>query len=89
MSDAANIAYAARAKNGGKLTLPVLFLHATYDYTCETMDSRFAEPMRRDRFVTLPCREREVSAAQEYLGRCDCRPPRVHRRGAKRAVRLS
>ena len=40
-------------------------------------------------FVTLPCREREVSAAQELSGRCDCRPPRVHRRGAKRAVRSS
>ena len=48
MNDAANIAYAAQAKNGGALTLPVLFLHAPYDYTCETMDSRFAEPMRRD-----------------------------------------
>ena len=49
---------------------------------------------RRDRsgrpgFVTLPSREREVSAAQELLGRCDCGPPRVHRRGAQRAVRLS
>ena len=48
MNDAANIAYAAQAKNGGALTLPVLFLHAPYDYTCETMDFRFAEPMRRD-----------------------------------------
>jgi pimeloyl-ACP methyl ester carboxylesterase len=42
------IAYAAQAKNGGALTLPVLFLHAAYDYTCETTDSSFAEPMRRD-----------------------------------------
>jgi len=48
MNDAANIAYAVQAKNGGALTLPVLFLHAPYDYPCETMDSRFAEPMRRD-----------------------------------------
>ena len=39
--------------------------------------------------VTLRHRERKVSAAQELLGRYDCRPPRVHRRGAKRAVRLS
>ena len=43
-----NIGYAARAKVVGKLTLPVLFLHGTYDYTCETIDSRLAEPMRRD-----------------------------------------
>src|SRR3974390_271575 len=48
MNDAGNIAYAAQAKNGGGLTLPVLFLHAAYDSTCETMDSRLPEPMRRD-----------------------------------------
>ena len=48
MNDASNIAYAARAKNGGALTLPVLFLHAACDDTCDTMDSRLAEPMRRD-----------------------------------------
>src|SRR6185312_6733870 len=39
-------------------------------------------------FVTLPCRERKVSAAQELLGRCDCGPPRGHRGAAKRAARL-
>ena len=27
---------------------PVLFLHGEYDYTCETVVSRLAEPMRRD-----------------------------------------
>ena len=43
-----NLAYAAQAKNSGKLTLPVLFLHADYDYTCETVSSRLAEPMRQD-----------------------------------------
>ena len=37
--------------------------------------------------VTLPC-EREVSPPQELSGRCDRGAPRVHRRGAKRAVRL-
>jgi hypothetical protein len=41
-------AYAAQAKNGGALALPVLFLHAAYDSICETTDSSFAEPMRRD-----------------------------------------
>ena len=48
MNGAANIAYAAKAKNNGKLTVPVLFLHGAYDYTCETIDSRLAEPMRCD-----------------------------------------
>ena len=43
-----NLDYATRAKNGGVLDLPVLFLHGEYDYTCETVDSRLAEPMRRD-----------------------------------------
>jgi pimeloyl-ACP methyl ester carboxylesterase len=48
MNPAANTAYASQAKNGGKLGLPVLFLHGAYDYTCEPIDSRLAEPMRRD-----------------------------------------
>jgi pimeloyl-ACP methyl ester carboxylesterase len=26
--------------------MPVLFLHGAYDYVCETIDSRLAEPMR-------------------------------------------
>ena len=46
--NADNAAYAGRAVNEGKLSMPVLFLHAAYDYTCETMTSRLAEPMRRD-----------------------------------------
>jgi pimeloyl-ACP methyl ester carboxylesterase len=46
MNGAANMAYAARAKNGGRLEMPVLFLHAAYDYICETLDSRLADPMR-------------------------------------------
>jgi len=48
MNNAANGAYARTAKNGGKLAMPVLFLHGAYDVTCETMTSRLAEPMRRD-----------------------------------------
>jgi len=48
VNPARNMAYAARAPHGGRLTLPVLFLHAAYDTICETVDSRLAEPMRRD-----------------------------------------
>ena len=48
MNNERNGAYAKRARNGGKLAMPVLFLHGAYDYTCETMTSRLAEPMRRD-----------------------------------------
>jgi len=43
-----NAAFAKRAKDGGALVMPVLFLHGRYDYTCETVESGLAEPMRRD-----------------------------------------
>jgi pimeloyl-ACP methyl ester carboxylesterase len=48
MNHARNGAYAARAKNGGRLTPPVLFLHGAYDYTCATAGTRLADPMRAD-----------------------------------------
>jgi len=48
MNQEPNARYAARARNNGTLQLPVLFLHGEYDYTCETVASRLAEPMRRD-----------------------------------------
>jgi len=46
MNAAANQAYADRSLHGGRLSMPVLFLHAEYDYTCETVSSRLADPMR-------------------------------------------
>jgi pimeloyl-ACP methyl ester carboxylesterase len=48
MNDAANIAYADEAPHGGRLALPVLFLHAAWDVVCDTVHSRLAEPMRAD-----------------------------------------
>ena len=48
MNHARNITFAERARDGGRLTLPVLFLHGEYDYTCQTVPSRLAEPMRQD-----------------------------------------
>jgi pimeloyl-ACP methyl ester carboxylesterase len=48
MNGERNAAYASRSRDAGKLRLPVLFLHGAYDYTCETISSRLAEPMRRD-----------------------------------------
>jgi len=48
MNHARNMEFAARAANGGVLSMPVLFLHGEYDYTCETVTSQLAEPMRRD-----------------------------------------
>ena len=46
MNRALNNDYAKRAKSGGRIAMPVLFLHGEYDYTCETVTSRLAEPMR-------------------------------------------
>ena len=48
MNHKANAAYALQSASGGRLAMPVLFLHAAYDTTCETVHSRLAEPMRRD-----------------------------------------
>ena len=46
MNHKANLAYADRALNGGVLEMPTLFIAAEYDFTCECIDSRLAEPMR-------------------------------------------
>jgi pimeloyl-ACP methyl ester carboxylesterase len=48
MNHERNMQFASKAVNGGRLQMPVLFLHGLYDYVCETVDSRLAEPMRRD-----------------------------------------
>src|SRR5208337_1315363 len=54
---------------------------------CTPLHSR--APCRlRAGVVTLPRRGREVSAPLELSGRRDCGPPRGHRHGAKRAVRV-
>src|SRR5215469_3972130 len=41
-----NATYATKAKSAGRIAMPVLFLHATYDYVCATVDARLPEPMR-------------------------------------------
>lgn len=46
MNTAANTEYTARAANGGRLDMPVLFVHAAYDYVAKTLNSRLADPMR-------------------------------------------
>ncbi|ETW93496.1 MAG: hypothetical protein ETSY1_38955 [Candidatus Entotheonella factor] len=56
MNHEANAAYAARAVNDGYLNMPVLFIAATYDYTCETVTSRLAEPM-----INTYCRDLTVA----------------------------
>ncbi len=46
MNHPANEAYADRAQHNGQLEMPVLFLAAKYDYTCECIHGPLAEPMR-------------------------------------------
>jgi pimeloyl-ACP methyl ester carboxylesterase len=46
MNARANVAYAQRAPNGGRIAQPALFLHGLYDAICETVDSPLAGPMR-------------------------------------------
>jgi pimeloyl-ACP methyl ester carboxylesterase len=48
MNHTRNLQFAARAVDRGRLRMPVLFLHGEHDYTCETMVSQLAEPMRAD-----------------------------------------
>ncbi|KAI1175255.1 putative epoxide hydrolase [Nemania sp. FL0916] len=42
-----NAEYNGKAASGGKLTQPVMFIHAARDVVCDTISSRLAEPMRR------------------------------------------
>ncbi len=46
MNHPVNAAYAETAHNDGYLDMPVLFLTAQYDFVCECVHSRLAEPMR-------------------------------------------
>ena len=46
MNHGRNGEYAKRSVDGGELAMPVLFFHGRYDYTCETVQSRLADPMR-------------------------------------------
>jgi len=48
MNHERNGEFAKLAVNHGRLEMPVLFLHGAYDYTCESVDSWLAEPMRKD-----------------------------------------
>ena len=46
MNGDANAAYGRRSVDGGRLTMPVLFLHASYDVVCMTEGTKLPEPMR-------------------------------------------
>jgi pimeloyl-ACP methyl ester carboxylesterase len=46
MNAQGNLGYAQRVKQNWRLQMPVLFLHARYDYVCATVGTRLADPMR-------------------------------------------
>lgn len=46
MNGPANMTYAEQATERSHLGMPVLFVHATHDYVCATIDTRLSEPMR-------------------------------------------
>ncbi len=55
LHDAANIAYAQVAPDGGRLRQPVLYINGDWDAICDINRSRLGEPMRsacQDLFVT-------------------------------------
>jgi pimeloyl-ACP methyl ester carboxylesterase len=46
MNGSANLEYARSAANPERLPMPVLFLHAAYDFTCETSNPLLVQSMR-------------------------------------------
>ncbi|QJU60596.1 alpha/beta hydrolase [Sphingomonas sp. AP4-R1] len=46
LNDTANIAYARRAPNGGRISLPVLFVNGEYDQINSIKGNRYGDPMR-------------------------------------------
>ncbi len=47
LNDDANMAYARRAPDGGRLRQPVLFINGDWDAICDITRGRLGEPMRR------------------------------------------
>ncbi len=48
MNGERNIAFASKKPGDGRISMPVLFVHASYDWICDTQTSRLAEPMREN-----------------------------------------
>ena len=46
LNDDANIAYARKAPNGGRLSQPVLFVNGDWDQICSINGNRQGDPMR-------------------------------------------
>jgi len=79
LNDEANIAYALRAPNGGRLSQPVLFVNGEFDQICSITGNRQGDPMRAacaDLTVTtmpaghwlpLECKAQHIEAIHAWL----------------------
>jgi pimeloyl-ACP methyl ester carboxylesterase len=83
LNDETNLAYAATAPDGGRIRMPVLFVHARWDPTCLTLGTALAEPMRADcddlteaivdsgHYVSLENAEGLVTSLESWLATLD------------------
>ncbi|MDQ8034575.1 MAG: hypothetical protein REJ50_21430 [Bordetella sp.] len=85
----ANTELAAAAPQDGRFAMPVLFLHAAYDWICETRDSQLAAPMRAacgilseavvhsGHWMRQEKPERANAFLAAWIGRCIAIPPQI------------
>jgi pimeloyl-ACP methyl ester carboxylesterase len=73
MNHAGNAAYASEAVNGGYLDLPVLFLQAEFDYTCDCINTHLTSPM------TAFCRDLSIHRIESGHWMAQEKPLEVNR----------
>jgi pimeloyl-ACP methyl ester carboxylesterase len=81
LNDAANIAYAEGAPDGGRLRQPVLYLNGVRDVICDIAHSRLGEPMRQacadltvvdlpgGHWLPLECKDEVNAAIDQWLAK--------------------
>jgi pimeloyl-ACP methyl ester carboxylesterase len=79
LNDDANLAFARRAPNGGRLSQPVLFVNGDYDQICSVTGNRQGDPMREacadlteislpaGHWLPLECKDEHVDAIRTWL----------------------
>jgi pimeloyl-ACP methyl ester carboxylesterase len=79
LNDAANIAYARAAPDGGRLRQPVLFINGDWDPICDITRGRLGEPMRKacadlavinleaGHWLPLECKAETIEAIGSWL----------------------
>jgi pimeloyl-ACP methyl ester carboxylesterase len=79
LNDEANIAYARKAPDGGRLSQPVLFVNGDFDQICNIAGNRQGDPMRAacadltlismpaGHWLPLECKTRHIEAIRTWL----------------------